>query len=186
MRVTRAATAAMVLVGLFSVGVWVAGPALAAGDAVGTSFSLDEYSLMSSRAPDDWQLAAGVTLGDSIRDGYYLFGGGRLSWVKTIDGSRTSNGWALGGVGGVGFRPSAVFSPVASVAVDKLFGMTDSYNLKLTASAGVRVRVVKQLDPHYAITFQLFRSTLYGESGVADRSDFGLAVVYAVGFFGRR
>ncbi len=72
MSMTKLSTAAVVLAGLLTVGGWAAGPARAAGDAVGTSFSLDEYSLTSSRASDDWQLAAGFTLGDSIRNGYYL------------------------------------------------------------------------------------------------------------------
>ena len=147
-------------------------------------FSLDEYSVTASRAPDDWQVGAGVTFGDSYRGDYCLFGGGRVSWAKALRSGATSNGFGIGAIGGVAYRPQRAFAPTASLAADWLSGL-DGYRYKLTASAGVRVRVVQERDATYAVALELIHATLEGTGGVPNKSGFGIAVVCSVGFLDR-
>jgi hypothetical protein len=183
---TRALVVAIALAGLSCVAGWAAteAPAGTAEQTAGPRFTLDEYSLTASRAPEAWQIAGGLTFGNSYKGDFHLFGGGRVSWVKVLRAGETSSGWALGAIGGIGYRPDRQWSPVVKLALDKLYSL-DAYGTRLTASTGIRVRVAPQLDRHAAITFELFGSTLYGSGAVANKSDFGFAVVYSLAFFER-
>jgi hypothetical protein len=162
-----------------------AAPVPAAQPTGDQGVALDEYSVTAGHAPDNGQVAVGLTFGQTVGQEYHLFGGGRLSWVQVPFGGGASSGWGLGAVGGIGFRAAAKFSPVSTLAVDKLFGLGDAYGYKVTAGTGVRIRVGKQSDPHYAISVLVFRSGLYGSDVAGDRSDFGVAAACSVAFLRR-
>ncbi len=182
----KALAFAVVLSSLSFGAAWAA-PAAApvASASVDRDFTLDEYSALLSGASDFWQAGVGLTFGDSLHKKYHLFGGGRLTWVQAGDAGRTSNGWALGVIGGVGFRPQRKWSPVGTLAADKFFGV-DLYESNLTLSAGVRIQVVPNLDPQQVVSVLLFAGRLYGSNGVADRSDAGVSVLYSLAFFEQR
>ncbi|MBZ5637294.1 MAG: hypothetical protein LAO51_00905 [Acidobacteriia bacterium] len=181
----KALSIVVVLAGAVGAAASAAGSAPAQGRAGDLAFALDEYSVAAGRGPDTWQTAAGLTFGDAFRQRYHLFGGGRLSWVKASRAGSSSNGWGLGAIGGIGYRPTRRCSPLATLAVDKLFGLGGDYRFELTGSAGVRIRTVARLDPEYAISFLLFRSTLYGSSGVENQSAFGVAAAFSLAFLHR-
>jgi hypothetical protein len=176
---------AVILAGPLSQAASAAGPAPAGKTAADQDFAVDEYSVTAGSAPGSRQVAAGLTLGDSFRQGFCFFGGGRLSWVQATRAGETSSGWGLGAIGGIGYHPARKYSPVATLAVDKLFGLDDTYRYKVTASTGVRIRVVQRVDPHYAISLLVFRSRLYGSDGIGDRSDFGVAAAWSIAFLHR-
>lgn len=149
-------------------------------------FSLDEYVVTAADSSGAYQLAGGITLGNSFGTHYYGFWGGRLSWVQVEHRGGNRNGWALGGVAGLGFRPDRLFAPILRIGVDKLFTVDDLYGLQAVVSAGVRIRVSPRVPTHYAISFEVFRNGLMGASGVPDRNETGILVGYSVGFFQKR
>ncbi len=186
MRIGRTLAISVVLSGLALASAW-AGPATApvATASVDRDFSLDEYSATLSGASDFWQSGLGLTFGDSLEKKWYLFGGGRLTWVQAGDNGRTSNGWSLGAIGGVGYRPRNKFSPIGTLAADKFFAV-DMYDGQLVLSGGVRILIDPRSDPQQALSVVVFGGRLYGSSGFEDRNNTGVSVIYSLAFVQQR
>jgi len=158
MRFTKVLAIAVVLRLALRVGGGIERPGR--GARVGTGFTLDEYSVIASRAS---RLAsrAGLALGNSY-GGSTTFSqvpGSRGCRCRTPGRPRTDGAGRDRGVDSARREMVAV----ATLAVDKLFGM-DAFGSRLTASNGVRFRTGPRLDRHTSVSFLFFGSTLYGSA----------------------
>jgi len=141
---------------------------------------LDEYNVEVFFAGEDTaRLAAGVTFGDVLRNGIYWCRGARVSLLQVPSPQGERNGFALGGVLVAGHRPERWVSPVASLWVDRPFGIGGRYGLETTVGIGARLRVSPKLPEHYAISASFIRNDLFGSGSVGDRTDYGIAVFYS-------
>lgn len=159
------------------------------------TFFVDSWDWTAAWAPEDSQASVGFALGNPIRSGYYYWiFGARASWVRIRHGERDasgvltgreddSNGWALGGFGGIGFRPDRPVSLVATLAADRLFAVKDGvgeyYRLKVTTSLGLRFLVSRQRGNLQALRLDLFRASLFGVGDLSDEAHFGVALTWS-------
>jgi len=147
---------------------------------------LDEYTLDVHGAGDSLRVGAGMLLGNVEKGGYAWAFGGRASWLQISGRGNVRNGWALGALAGLSFRPERTLSPTMSLALDRPFALGDRYDLLTTVSAGLRFRVVPAVEEHFALRFVVFRSEFVGKKGIRNEADYGVGVVYSVALYDRR
>lgn len=147
---------------------------------------LDAFDTGAAASAGNLLLSTGVVLGDAWKSGTYVNGGGRISYARLrVDGGEQS-GFAIGAMMAIGYRIEGPWSPVGTLAVDRLFEFEDSYLTRVTASAGVRLRLGEGRFRAQAFRFEMFYCNLFGVGDRPDKRQVGLGVFYSVTRYGKR
>jgi len=147
---------------------------------------LDEYNLDIFGGSDSSRVAAGLTLGNVLANGFWWSYGGRLSWVRFAERGPAIDGWGVGGTLGGGWHPERTVSPVGGLSAEKTFGTGGRMDFQTQVHAGARVRVTQDPHEYLAFTFAVYASNHFFGKGLPDESDVGIAVLFSTARYAAR